>query len=85
MKMTVDEIQRIVFVEYPTKQSSQGPLHKFDLIYDFPMQDGFDHKRYCILLLRALFALKKKQRNSFLDYQCNLVSKPFRWKIILEF
>jgi hypothetical protein len=79
MKMPVDKIQRMVFVEYPTKQSSQGQLHKFDIIYDFPMQGGLDHKRYCILLLRALFALKKKERISFLNYQCNLLSKPFRW------
>ena len=77
--MPVDEIQRMVFVEYPTKQSSQGHLHKFDIIYDFPMQGGFDHKRYCILLLRALFALKKKERIPFLDYQCKLVEKPYRW------
>jgi hypothetical protein len=79
MKMPVDEIQRMVFVEYPTKQSSHQQLHQFDIIYDFSMQGGFDHKRYCILLLRALFALKKKERISFLDYQCKLVTKPFRW------
>ncbi len=79
MKIPVDEIQRMVFVEYPTKQSSHQQLHHFDIVYDFPMQGGFDHKRYGILLLRALFALKKKERISFLDYQCRLVVKPFRW------
>lgn len=79
MKIPVDKIQGIEFLESPTKQSSQGQLHPFDIIYDFPIKDGIDYKRYGILLLRTLFALKKKDRISFLEYQCNLVEKPVRW------
>ena len=79
MRIPVDKIQGIDFFETPTKQSSQGQLHSFDIIYDFPFKDGIDHKRYCVLLLRTLFRLKKKERMPFLDYQCNQMEKPFRW------
>ena len=79
MKIPVNEIQRVDFVETPTKQSSQGQLHKFDILYDFPKKEGIDHKRYCILLLRILFVLRKKERISFLNYQCKLVNNKFQW------
>lgn len=79
MRIPVDEIQGFEFFETPTKQSSQGQLHPFDIIYDFPLKDGIDYKRYCVLLLRTLFGLKKKDRIPFLEYQCKLVNKPFRW------
>lgn len=45
----------------------------------FLFKDGIDHKRSCVLLLRTLFRLKKKERVLFLDYQCNQMEKPFRW------
>ena len=79
MNIPVDEIQSIEFSETPTKQSSQGRINDYDIVYDFPMQNGVDHKRYCVLLLRVLFSLKKKQRIPFLIYQCKLVNEPFRW------
>lgn len=79
MNIPVDEIQLVNFVETPTKQSSHGQLHKFDIIYDFPKKEGIDHKRYCILLLRILFVLRKKERIPFLNYQCKLVKNKFRW------
>lgn len=79
MKIPVEEIQHIDFVETPTKQSSHGQLHNFDIIYDFPLKDGIDHKRYCVLLLRTFFSIKKKERILFLEYQCHQVEKPFRW------
>ena len=33
MRIPVDKIQEIEFLETPTKQSSQGQLHPFDIIY----------------------------------------------------
>ncbi len=46
---------------------------------DFRKGNAFDHKQYCICLLRIVLELSKDGMERFLKYQCSLMEDPLGW------
>ncbi|MFK8009934.1 MAG: hypothetical protein AB8H03_26510, partial [Saprospiraceae bacterium] len=89
MQLPLKRIQWVEFHEHPISHPKNVKVELFE-IYSKGLepskeqQEIFNHPLYCKLLLEKVLNLNSVLLTRFLDYQCNLLTRPYSWLTSLD-
>jgi hypothetical protein len=89
MQLPLKKVQWVEFHEHPISQSKNVKVELFE-IYSKNLesskerQQNFDHHLYCKLLLEKILRLNSVLVGHFLDYQCELLTRPYSWLTAMD-
>lgn len=89
MQIPLKRIQWVEFHEHPISHPKQVKVELFEIYskgleQSQKQQQNFNHPLYCKLLLEKVLKLNPAILNRFLDYQCELLNRPYSWLTTLD-
>ena len=89
MQIPLKKIQCVEFQEHPISHPKNVKVELFE-IYSKELEQSqeqhqsFNHPLYCKILLEKVLKLNKVLFSHFLDYQCELLTRPYSWLTALD-
>ncbi len=89
MQLPLKRIQWVEFHEHPISHPKHVKVELFEIyskgLEQSPeQQQSFNHPLYCRLLLDRVLSLNSAYLSRFLNYQCELLKRPYSWLTSLD-
>ena len=89
MQLPLKRIQWVEFHEHPISHPKNVKVELFEIYskgleQSQEQQQSFNHPLYCKLLLEKVLKLNSVLLSRFLNYQCELLTRPYSWLTSLD-
>ena len=89
MQIPLKKIQWVEFHEHPISHPKNVKVELFEICSNGlqqseEQQQNFNHPLYCKLLLEKVLMLNSVLLSRFLDFQCDLLKRPYSWLTSLD-